>query len=454
MVYLRPHIYQTTWFFELSILGPIFAGDGAFLILNQRLRRRSQELAHLVEQQTRDLQLEDEERRLAEEELRRREAEYRRLVEDIPEVVCRTNEQGHVFFISQKIEKVFVYSQDEVYREGDRPWFIRMHEDDRERVRTEYAKLFRENHPFDVEYRIQHRDGHWMWWHDRAVRSEGSDKGLCADGLVSDITDRKQAEQELHEHREHLEEQVVKRTAELATAVQALEADISAREHVEDELRRSEIKFAKVFHASPGAMGISSLTTGRMIAVNDNFLRLFGFQPEEVIGRTSLELGIWNDVNDREKVINLLRQQSFLRSGEVKLRKKTGEVFDALFSFEAVTFGGEECLLAVTLDISEQRLLEERLRQAQKMEAIGTLSGGIAHDFNNLLTVIKGYSRMILDGELSDKQRNHVEHIDEAAERAASLTRQLLAFIRRQVLQPKVINLNALMMNLDSCYGA
>src|SRR5713226_8273971 len=83
------------------------------------------------------------------------------------------------------------------------------------------------------------------------------------------------------------------------------------------------------------------------------------------------------------------------------------------------------------------------------MEAIGNLSGGIAHDFNNLLTIIKGYSRMVLDREQDQELRTQVERIDQAADRAASLTRQLLAFSRRQVLQPKVFNLNALMLNLD-----
>jgi len=103
-----------------------------------------------------------------------------------------------------------------------------------------------------------------------------------------------------------------------------------------------------------------------------------------------------------------------------------------------------------TRDITERKAMEERLRQAQRMEAIGTLSGGIAHDFNNLLTIIRGYAHQLLGSRLdTEKAHAQVERIDEAAERAAALTSQLLAFSRRQVLQPKIFDLNTLTTGLD-----
>jgi len=106
----------------------------------------------------------------------------------------------------------------------------------------------------------------------------------------------------------------------------------------------------------------------------------------------------------------------------------------------------EELVAERTIKLEESRY---QLRQAQKMEAIGRLAGGIAHDFNNLLTVIRGYSRLLLDRAAGHEFRGGLERIDDAAERAASLTSQLLAFSRRQVLQPKVFNLNSLVQNLD-----
>jgi len=136
------------------------------------------------------------------------------------------------------------------------------------------------------------------------------------------------------------------------------------------------------------------------------------------------------------------------RNLEARFRTKAGNIFDALVSAEIVSFGGEECILGVVLDITEQKRLEDQLRQAQKMEAVGKLAGGVAHDFNNLLTVIKGYSELALDGALSQDLRSHVERIKTAAGRAAALTSQLLAFSRQQVLRPTSFNINTLIGNM------
>jgi nitrogen-specific signal transduction histidine kinase/CheY-like chemotaxis protein len=106
-------------------------------------------------------------------------------------------------------------------------------------------------------------------------------------------------------------------------------------------------------------------------------------------------------------------------------------------------------VIGVAFDVTERRQLEEQIQRVQKMEAIGTLSGGIAHDFNNILTVIKGYTDLLLGGIQDGRLRALVSYIDQAADRASALTRQLLAYSRRQVLQPKVINLNSLVVNLD-----
>ena len=133
-------------------------------------------------------------------QLQTQQAQYRRLIDNIPEVVWRGNEQGDALFISERIVSLFGYTSQEVLDRGSRLWFGRMHPADRERVTGEYAAMFSTGRPFDVEYRIQHRDGHWMWWHDRAVLAEdASQSDRLADGLVSDITEVKRLQEQLEQ---------------------------------------------------------------------------------------------------------------------------------------------------------------------------------------------------------------------------------------------------------------
>ena len=151
----------------------------------------------------------------------------------------------------------------------------------------------------------------------------------------------------------------------------------------------------------------------------------------------------------------MLKKQGSVRDLEITFRTKSGEIREAVDSAEIIDVGGQECVIAIFRDVTEQKTLEKQLRQTQKMEAVGQLSGGIAHDFNNLLGVIIGYSE-ILEQRLppDDPLLKECMQIKKAGQSAASLTRQLLAFSRQQVLEPKVLDLNAIVLNVKRCSGA
>jgi two-component system, cell cycle sensor histidine kinase and response regulator CckA len=124
-------------------------------------------------------------------------------------------------------------------------------------------------------------------------------------------------------------------------------------------------------------------------------------------------------------------------------------VFEAEMTSHRFDYAGRRVRLVVAQDISERHLLEQQLRQAQKMEAVGRLAGGVAHDFNNLLMVIKGHTELLMSGlPAGDRVARKIAQIDRAADRATSLTKQLLAFSRMQVLQPRVMNLNAIVEDM------
>jgi signal transduction histidine kinase/ActR/RegA family two-component response regulator len=169
-----------------------------------------------------------------------------------------------------------------------------------------------------------------------------------------------------------------------------------------------------------------------------------------VIGRTSLELKFWERPEDRTRLVEMLWEHGSVHDLEIIYRTKSGEQRIALDSAEAIEIAGQECIIAILRDITERKFLEKQLRQTQKMEAVGQLSGGIAHDFNNLLGVIIGYSE-ILEQRLPQNDPLHKEcgQIKKAGQSAASLTRQLLAFSRQQVLEPKVLDLNAIVLQVE-----
>jgi two-component system cell cycle sensor histidine kinase/response regulator CckA len=216
------------------------------------------------------------------------------------------------------------------------------------------------------------------------------------------------------------------------------------------EHKSAEEKFHLAFNAGPEPITISTVLDGRYVDVNESFLRATGYRREEVIGHTSRELKFWETPEDRMRLIDQLEEDGSVRDMEIPFRVKSGEQRIGLHSAGRIELGGQDCIICSQKDITEQKSMEKQFRQAQKMEAVGRLSGGIAHDFNNLLGVIIGYSEMLEEnlGE-NDRMQKVVGEIKKAGQRAATLTRQLLAFSRQQVLEAKVLNLNDIVVDTE-----
>ena len=213
--------------------------------------------------------------------------------------------------------------------------------------------------------------------------------------------------------------------------------DITEQRMAEAALRESEEKFSKAFRAFPDAIAVTTLLEGRILDVNAAFTRTLGWTREEAVGLTSTELRSWTDPADRERVVARLQAGEMVHNLPVVFRAKDGTFRNCLYYGERTDIAGRACLISIMRDITEQQRLEEQLRHAQKMESIGLLAGGVAHDFNNMLTVIQGNVSLVLeDQRLAPGLVEMLRQVHDAAEFASTLTRQLLVFSRRQVLQP------------------
>jgi len=202
-------------------------------------------------------------------------------------------------------------------------------------------------------------------------------------------------------------------------------------------VKTKDKKFQLLFEDHPQPMWVFDAASQSIIAANAAAARLYGFSREEFEGMelSAIQLG-----------------ENGSEAGATRShRTKSGRVIDVDTASHGFDYNGRPAELVVLMDVTGRRQLEEQLRQAQKMEAVGMLAGGVAHDFNNLLTIISGYSQLILNNLTPhDPNHNSAEQIMKAAERAAALTKQLLAFSRRQVLQPRVLDINKLIGGLGT----
>jgi PAS domain S-box-containing protein len=211
--------------------------------------------------------------------------------------------------------------------------------------------------------------------------------------------------------------------------VLVVSADITRQKKAELALQRSEGKFAVAFHSSPVGIAISLFEDGTFIEVNDEACHIYGYTREEIIGRTSVELGII-DSETRKRLLSEIKTRERLRAFELPLRSQSGAVRTVLFSWDTIEFDDQSCVIATIIDITELRRLEEQNQRLQRMESIGALAGGIVHDLNNVLGPI-----MLVLGTLQRKlanseDREMINLLQQKSKRAAELVRQILTFAR------------------------
>jgi PAS domain S-box-containing protein len=350
------------------------------------------------------------EQKIAESALRASEARFRALIENGRDGIVLFDGEWNVIYSSSALARILGFARNEVVGKGALDF---SHPDDHSQVRQRFEEcLANPGKQVSVISRIRHKDGSFR----------------LLDGVFTNL---------LHD-------------PDVRGIVNNY-SDITEKLQAENALRASEEKFKRAFRSSPDAITISTLHSALYIDVNDAFLRLTGWERQEVIGRTAVDLGMWVEIQDRERMLRALGAEGRVSALETCFRKKSGETIVTQLSAEVVLIEDQQCLLVITRDVTQQRAMEKQLRIAQKMEAMGQLAGGIAHDFNNLLMIMGSRAELIIQAANQPENVTRQAHeIVQAMRRAATLTRQLLAFSRDQVLQPQVLDLSCLVQELGN----
>jgi len=367
------------------------------------------------------------ERKRVEEALRESELSYRTLARNLPGIVYRIflREKDRMEFFNDAVEEITGFKPAELFqREGSAIDSLILAEE-RRLVSTAVRAAVRENHSFEIEYRLRAKDGRIRTVLERGRPIMGAEgKPLYIDGVIIDISDRKEAE---------------------------------------EQLRESEARYRQLVEHAPAGILEIDLEALRILSVNDVMCQYTGYTKEEFLSLDPL------DILTEESRQAFLERQSKVLSGEgvpetveYRIKGKNNREFwtiiNSRFSYKE---GRAVRATTVVHDITERKRieaerkeLERQLQQAQKMEAIGTLAGGIAHDFNNLLMGIQGRTSLMLMG--LDPSHHHFEHlkgIEDHVQSAADLTRQLLGFAQGGKYEVRPMEVNRVLEKTARMFG-
>ena len=343
-------------------------------------------------------------------ELVEREELFHLISENAADMIAVVDMHGKRLFNSLSYLNVLGYTPEELQASSA---FEQIHPEDCERVKKAAENARRSGMGATLEYRIRHKNGTWL-----PVESTSS---------------------------------VIRNAKGEPEKLVIVNRDVTERKRAEDALRRSEGNFRSVVEDAPYGIYRAGVT-GRLLQVNPALRKMLGYEKEpELLGK-DLATDIFRHLGEYQRLTELLPQTKEIKDLEMEWKKQDGTPITVRCSGRLIKDekGVPAYFEVFAEDVTEKRVLEKQLRMAQKMEAIGRLSGGIAHDFNNLLGVIIGYSRVLKKALSPDSALcEHALEIEKAGQRAASLTKQLLAFSRQQVLTPAVVSLNTLVSDME-----
>lgn len=383
----------------------IFSGVGhKIMLLNARRiihkERGSQMILLAIEDIT--------ERKRIESLLEANEAKYRELVQNVNSIILKMDPEGKVTFFNKFAQVFFGYTEKEMLGRSVAGTIV---------PETESAVFGLDFMIKDIEINPEKyvnnenenmlRNGERVWvaWTNKAIR-DGNNKVIEILCIGNDITERRRMENELKEYEE---------------------------------------RFRRLFETAKDGLLLIDKQTGNIVNVNPAIVEMLGYSSEEFIGKKLRDIGLLKDIKDFKETIRELIQAGFINYENVVAETKQGQLVDVdIYMVDRAKF-----IQCNVRDITERKKLSAQLLQSQKMEAIGHLVGGIAHDFNNILSGVIAYQNLV-DEKMKDDDplRPYLDELNKLTERAATLTRSLLAYSRKQVMEMKPADINRIIFSI------
>mgnify|MGYP000886973511 CR=1 FL=1 len=349
---------------------------------------------------------------LASQQLRQSEIALHQMSEHMLDMYKKVDVNGLIQYMSPSHKNILGYEPDSLV---GTLVFDLVHPEDRDRITAVFYEHLQKRLPARVEYRCRHTDGHylyletignWLW--------EGDE----------------------------------------VTAVIMVSRDVSDRKCFEEALHLSEERFFKAFNANPLMMIISSFEDGRIIDVNQSFFRISGYSRDEVLGRSALEMGIWQEPLERMTMKETIRERGSAIDMECHFVIKSGELFLGLYSAEKIEIRGETCLLSIVMDLGERRRIEREITRLDRMNLVGQMAASIGHEIRNPMTTVRGFLQILMDKADYSEDRELFELMIGEMDRANLIIKEYLSLAKDKLIQTEIRNINAIISNMYPLFQA
>lgn len=334
------------------------------------------------------------ERKHALQALEESERKYRSLVTHIPDIIWSVAADGRVDFISSNAERILSFTPEDAYRLGGQVWFDSIHPEDGPRVKKAFEALFKAGRPYDVECRRKGRDGEWVWVHDRSVATHERDGMLYADGLVTDITERKKTE---------------------------------------ESLRTSEQRYRLLFDRNMAGVLRGSLE-GQVLECNEAFAKILGYESaRQVLALSTVDL--YYSTEEHVALVQGLNEKKAITNHEMRFRRSNGSPVWAIANIILVEGDNRQnaSIVATIVDITDRKSAEEDLRKAKEAaeaasRAKSDFLANMSHEIRTPMNGVIGMTELVLDTELTIEQRDYLNTVKSSANSLLNIINDILDF--------------------------